>query len=260
MINEVLLTPVKAPLYCTPTPGLPNTTNAPRIELYNASLQTLQLPHAGLDSGPNTTIYNFLLNPMPAHSFIVIFLPANQATEISKNALLRLTTSGTTIDQVSLPVLLPDTSYARTPDGGASWHITQNPTIGVSNVPIQATATATAKTKKPTATPKAHRPRTPTTRTQAQDQAKGDTVSQSADPTQTGDQLQPQGNYMQANWKDVHIPTPENSAGTANSPPTAGPVEVPASNGSIAQKIILSVLILTLICVLWLCRRLFFKS
>lgn len=262
VINEVLLLPLTASLYCTPMAGTPDTTNAPRIELYNTSALSIHLPHGGIDSGPNTTVYNFTLDVIPAHSFIVIFLPINQATEISKNAMLRLTSSGTVLDQVALPVLPADTSYARTTDGGALWHVVQNPTLGISNVPPPQ-ATATAAIKKPTATPKV-RHATPTARAKSSSRSRGHstdtTTGQAADTTQDAEKIQAQNKYIQANWKDVHVPTPESHTGTIDTSPAPSPTGAQQSDsGNVPQKIMLSVLLLALTLVLWQCRRLFRK-
>ncbi|GHO84866.1 hypothetical protein KSZ_28720 [Dictyobacter formicarum] len=260
VINEVLLVPLTAPLYCTPTAGISDTTNAPRIELYNTSAQSIQLPHGGIDSGPNTTVYNFMLDTIPAHSFIVIFLPTNQATEISQHAMIRLTGSGIVLDQVALPVLPAGNSYARTTDGGSLWHVTQNPTPGISNVPPPQ-ATATAANKKPTATPKV-RHTTPTARAKSSGRTRGHTTDpatgQTTDPAQDTAKAQVPNKYIQANWKDVHVPTPASHTGIIDISPASAPTGTQQSDsGNVLQKIILSVLLLALALVLWQCRRLF---
>jgi hypothetical protein len=46
------------------------------------------------------------------------------------------------VDQVSVPSLGPDQSYARTSDGASSWKITSTPTIDASNTSLPVTPTS----------------------------------------------------------------------------------------------------------------------
>jgi hypothetical protein len=57
---------------------------------------------------------------------------------------LRLVIAGVTIDQVNIPTLTIDHSFARIPDGSNSWQITNTPTIDTSNMASQLTATASS--------------------------------------------------------------------------------------------------------------------
>jgi hypothetical protein len=57
---------------------------------------------------------------------------------------LRFLIGDTTIDQVSLPALGADQSYARVPDGSNTWEITKSPTINASNTPLQPTPTSSS--------------------------------------------------------------------------------------------------------------------
>jgi hypothetical protein len=57
---------------------------------------------------------------------------------------LRFLIGDATIDQVSLPALGADQSYARVPDGSNTWEITISPTIDASNTPLQPTPTSSS--------------------------------------------------------------------------------------------------------------------
>ena len=49
------------------------------------------------------------------------------------NGNVRLLIEGVTIDEIDIPSLNVDQSYARIPDGSSSWQITNTPTIDASN-------------------------------------------------------------------------------------------------------------------------------
>ncbi|GLV60175.1 hypothetical protein KDH_69970 [Dictyobacter sp. S3.2.2.5] len=266
VLNEVELVPLSASLSCTPSTSVVDIANAPRIELYNTSAQAIQLSHGSIDSGANTTPYYLSPITMAAHSFIVIFLPTNLTPEISKNALIRLLNGENALDQVKLPALQPGTSYARTSDGGSHWSVALSPTLGISNVPPPPQVTATASIPKATATPKVHRS-TPTPSAKSSSRTRKSTLKpsgsdQASNPTKIATKPPNQGTYIQADWKDVHVPTPEDHPGTINNvSPSPESGSAPASDGgNIPQKIILSVLLLALTLVVWHWRRLFRRS
>ncbi|WP_126597728.1 hypothetical protein [Dictyobacter aurantiacus] len=265
VLNEIQLVPLSASLSCKPSTSI-DVANAPRIELYNTSTQTIQFSHGSIDSGANTTPYYFSPVTIAAHSFIVIFPPTNLALEISKNTLIRLLNVESVLDQIRLPALQPGTSYARTTDGGPHWSVTHTPTLGISNVPpAPPQITATARSPKATVTPKGRRS-TPTTRAKSSSSSRtrGSTLKsgsnyQSGDPTKIAMKPPNQARYIQANWKDVHVPTPQDHSGTidnVSSVSTQNSMQ-PATGGNVLQKVILSVLLLSLTIVIWHWRRLF---
>lgn len=133
------------------------------IELYNPNDQAFDLYAARtfLDTGPDTRLsWAPFGASIAAHGFLVLF----PSTDFFLNAtVLRIRVGDTIIDSVSYSALARDTSYARQPDGGPTWTVSEEPTIDSSNVPVQPTPTPT-KTPKPTSTPKPTK--TPTPRTQ----------------------------------------------------------------------------------------------
>ena len=145
-INEVLLTP-RSTWSCSEL-GTYDQSVDTWVEIYNPQNQPLDLyaVHASIDSGSNT--YPFYLpfgSAIAPHGFLVVFprLEANfVATETST---LRLLIGSTAIDEVTIPTLGEDQSYAREPDGSSTWIITSIPTIDANNSSslIQPTLTKT---------------------------------------------------------------------------------------------------------------------
>ncbi|WP_151754101.1 hypothetical protein [Dictyobacter vulcani] len=265
-LNEILFLPVAATLHCVPSTGT-ITTKTPWIELYNASAQAFQLAHANLDSGPNTSIYNFSLTSIPAHSFIVIFPPTNLFTQVGINSLLRLTINGVVVDQVTIPQLVQDNAYARIPDGNGAWHITEHPTLGESNTitptvtPTKSTSTPSTHRRTPTATPKTH-PSTKkkTVMTHSQNKISSQSSDQNDDQlTNKPQSSQVQKNYPQSKWKDVHIPLSQNNSKPTENPLPPATAEIAQNSVDLPRKIILSLLAIVLTFTIWWCRRLFFK-
>ncbi|GCE13032.1 lamin tail domain-containing protein [Tengunoibacter tsumagoiensis] len=137
VLNEVMLKS-QAMWTCNPDTSAPSNQ---WIELYNPHDQALDLygAHAALDEGPETeTFYLPFSSAISAHGFMVMFLPHYLPATTST---LRLLMTGIVIDQVTLPDLPAETSYARIPDGSTTWQTTSQPTIDSSNTPplIQAT-------------------------------------------------------------------------------------------------------------------------
>ena len=140
VINEVLLVP-HSTWNCSETGSYFSTTDA-WIELYNTQNQALNLyaAHALIDSGPNTNAYSFSFGAaIAAHGYLVVFPRTSSAFASSETATLRLVIPNVVVDQVTVPPLGPDQSYARTSDGASSWEITSAPTIDASNTSLQVT-------------------------------------------------------------------------------------------------------------------------
>ncbi len=134
-LNEILLHP-RTTWNCTELSKQTANAYDVWIELYNAQNQPLDLygVHTSIDSGPNTNAFYLPFgSAIAAHSFLVIFPFNNPRFATTQGNTLRLLIAGIPIDTVTVPPLLPDQSYARVPDGGATWQITATPTIDASN-------------------------------------------------------------------------------------------------------------------------------
>jgi hypothetical protein len=148
-INEVLSNP--GSIWNCSDEGVKSAQNEVWIELYNPQKQALDLyaVHSSLDNGPNTTPFYLPFGAaIASQGFLVVFPPVAIFAQLSSSArssLLRLLINGTVVDQVTLFPLVSDTSYARIPDGGDSWQVTDAPTIDASNVLPTPKPTRTAK-------------------------------------------------------------------------------------------------------------------
>ena len=148
LINEVLNNP-GSNWNCSEPAGTSSITTDSWVEIYNPQNQPFNLyaAHTSLDSGPSTFTFHFPFGAaITAHGYLIVF-PDTYAGMLNAGNNLRLTIGGSEIDQVSIPALAHDTSYARIPDGSANWQITTNPTIDASN-PSSTQATATPVTTK----------------------------------------------------------------------------------------------------------------
>ena len=74
-----------------------------------------------------------LVQPSPQAVFSSYFLSIMLLFRPTTSMTFRLVIGTTVIDQVVVPALGPDQSYARTSDGGPTWQITAAPTIDASN-------------------------------------------------------------------------------------------------------------------------------
>jgi hypothetical protein len=144
LVNEILTNP-DSTWNCSEN-GTFSVMSDAWVEFYNPQNEALNLyaAHSYLDFGPNT--YRFYL-PFGAaiapHGYLVVFPNTASGTLIAGNN-LRLMFLSTVIDQVSIPALPLDQSYARVPDGSSNWQITNNPTIDTSNLASIPTITPTA--------------------------------------------------------------------------------------------------------------------
>lgn len=156
-INEVLSSP-KTNWNCTDPPGSFSLSTDSWIELFNPQSQALNLyaVHAeiSLDGGSNWYTLPFGSAIAPG-GFLVVFPLEGYPTSPSPawNIMLAFASVNSIIDQVNIPELLPDQSYARVPDGSTNWQPVGMPTIDASNnissQPVTATPT---KTPEPTKT------------------------------------------------------------------------------------------------------------
>jgi hypothetical protein len=142
LINEVLSMP-GSPWNCSELNKTFSLKSDSWVELYNRQNQPYNLyaAHASFDTGPNTLAYYLPFGAaIAAHSYLVIFPEVYSSIDLSAGS-LRLVIAGTTIDEVNIPALPTDHSYARVPDGSNNWQITNTPTIDASNKVSQVSPT-----------------------------------------------------------------------------------------------------------------------
>jgi hypothetical protein len=143
-INETLLVP-HSTWNCSENGGYFSTTDI-WIELYNPQSQPLNLyaAHTYIDTGSSSNAYYLPFGAaIAAHGFLVLFPFYNPHFRPGSPMTFRLVIGTTVIDQVVVPTLGPDQSYARTTDGGPNWQITASPTIDASNGTAPPTPTPT---------------------------------------------------------------------------------------------------------------------
>ncbi|HLG78810.1 MAG TPA: hypothetical protein VKX46_20530 [Ktedonobacteraceae bacterium] len=251
------------------------------VELYNPQDQPLDLYslHSNLDSGPDSNKYYVPFGAaVPAHGYLVLFPPGNTfgAALLNGSFTLRFMIGNTPMDQVVVPQLAMDTSYARLPDGSATWQITATPTIGASNTSLLPTATPTdTTTRRHSDTPTATTTRKPTpTPTSKPSGSAGSThTTYSTTPTAPGpDQTSSTADVTDANstpaatqvaWNTLQMPdaTPSPPASTNTttlSTSSGSPADTPTSPPPPLNRILLSVGALALaLGLFWSWRRFF---
>ena len=243
LLNEVLLEP-QSVWNCSET-GPYSRVNDSWVELFNPQNQPLDLytVHASLDSGPNTNAYYLPYGAaIAAHGFLVLFPRTNSAFLATETAYLRLVIADVTtnqlaiIDQVTVPQLAGDQSYARSYDGAASWQLTSTPTIDASNTSVGITPLPTASTPS---------------------YGKGSRTSGgSGSRTSVTSGSQPP-------WNKLHLPTAtatslvtvpaRTSASTPSAPSTSPGLDI-------TRRILLTILIAALALTLFWCWRLFRRA
>lgn len=241
LINEVLLNP-HSTWNCSETPGTYFIASDSWIELYDTQNQPFNLyaAHALIDSGPNTNSYYFPFGAsIAAHGYLVVFPRTSTAFTSTETPTLRLIIPNVVIDQVTVPTLGPDQSYARTSDGASSWEVTSTPTIDASNTSLQATAT-------PTATLSTKR---------------GSTRSSSGTDTTQGSYTRILVNGVQPRWSTLGLPALTPTAAINSAPAT--PSSTPSSTNAgldLPRRIALTVAIIALAMAFFWCWRLFRKA
>ena len=137
LINEVLSLPGSR-WNCSEQTNTYSITSDAWVELYNPQSQPYNLytAHATFEIGSSTMPFYLPLGSVIApHGYLVLFPSMFSGTLINAN--VRLLIGGVTIDQINIPSLPVDQSYARIPDGSNLWQITNTPTIDSSNNPSQ---------------------------------------------------------------------------------------------------------------------------
>jgi len=210
------------------------------VELYNPQSQPYNLyaAHASFDTGPNTLPFYLPLGAVIApHGYLVLF-PSVFSGTLSIKATLRLNIAGVTIDQVNVPSLPTDQSYARIPDGSNFWQITNTPTIDSSNMASQVTPVASS-----------------TNQGSGGNGSGGNSNTTSTPAPGTG---------TQPAWSNLQLPMQVTATSSTNSNPatfTISPTpSAPVSNGwDTPHRILLTVLATALVLMLFWCWRLFRK-
>lgn len=230
LINEVLLTPAST-WNCSEPNGTFTTGHNVWVELYNPQSQPYNLyaAHASFDTGPNSLASYLPLGAAIApHGYLVLFPSANMGTLVI-HAILRLVIAGVIIDQVNIPALPADQSFARIPDGSNFWRITNTPTIDTSNMASQVIPTASTSNQG--------------------SGGSGDVTPTSAPITGT-----------QAAWSNLQLPTPVGTATSVVKPmlTTVAVSSMPVNDGWDApRRILLTVLAVLLALMLFWCWHLF---
>ena len=237
LINEVLSLP-ESTWNCSEQDKSFSINDDSWVELYNPQSQPYNLyaAHASFDTGPNTLPdYLPLGAAIAPHGYLVLFPSVFSGTLIIK-ANLRLMIAGVTIDQISIPTLPLDQSYARIPDGSNFWQITNTPTIDARNNASQLSTQVSLTASSPNQDLAGSGYSTPTTLPVA---------------------------GMQPVWSNLQFPT-RVTAATAemNSTPTtlttSPTLSVPVNDGwDIHRRILLTVLMVALALMLFWCWRLF---
>lgn len=159
LINEVVSQP-KSGWNCSEPSGVFSQEKDSWIEFFNPQNRALDLyaAHALLSlNGGATTMYFPFGTSIAADSFLVIFPLEKQTSPAPASWNITLSIDGTTIDQAVIPLLQPDQSYARVPDGSTTWLYAGSPAIDTTNNNLNqppATPTPTpTKTPQATSTP-----------------------------------------------------------------------------------------------------------
>jgi hypothetical protein len=253
LINEVLTSP-QSQWTCTAPNQTPNQIH-PWVEIYNPQTQPLDLyaarailSYAVQGTQQDEDYFLPSGSTIAAHGFLATFpftnLPPNSYTQISS---VRLIISQTIIDQVPIPYLADDTSYARIPDGSNHWQITATPTIASSNTISSAATTPTRKTKQKST-------RTPQKSTHTARRGGTSNDETSTDETNPG---------VQPTWDALRLPSsgPNNTATQQrNSSPSPANSTTSADPLDLLKKILLTLLIILLFCTLLWGWRLYRKK
>jgi hypothetical protein len=256
-INEVLLTP-HSNWNCSEL-GVYTPTSDTWVELYNPQNQPLDLyaAHANIDSGPNTnSFYVPFGSAIAAHGYLTVFPRTASSFVATETSTWRLLIGSTPIDEVKLPALGEDQSYARIPDGGSTWQITSAPTIDATNSLPLATPTKTTRSSGGvgTGTGSGTGVGTGTGGTSAGGilPGQGGQLSGTGNLSQQVDGHQPSWNTLQSSTP-VSVATPLSGGSTV----TLSPTSSAPPTMDVPRRILLTILVLALTFALLWCWRVF---
>jgi hypothetical protein len=144
LINEVLYAP--STVWNCLDQGKPSYRTDSWVELYNPTRQAFDLyaSHASFDSSISPYPYYFPQGAAIAALGYLVLFPDAGTNLLAPGANLSFTINGVSIDHLTIPTLGDDQSYARVPDGKATWLITISPTIDASNSSPRQTPTPTS--------------------------------------------------------------------------------------------------------------------
>ena len=244
VINEVLLIP-HSTWNCTESSGNYSLLSDTWIELYNTQNQPFSLyaSHAEIDSGPNTNYYHTPFGAsIAAHGYLVLFPRYDAGFLSTETSTLRLNIGNAIVDQVTVPQLGPDQSYARASDGASAWQITSAPTIAASNAPVQAAPTATSHSS-------------------GQTGASGDTTHRGQSGYTQTSASKTLVNGVQPPWSYLQLPTVTPTSDTYTVPTTVITSPPQANNVTdILRRIALTILFILLALTLLWSWRLYYKT
>lgn len=257
-INEALLVP-HSTWNCSEV-GVYTATNDTWIEIYNAQNQPFDLysVHTSIDSGPNTNpFYLPFGSAIAPFGFLVIFPRLDASFLATETSTVRLLIGGIPVDEVSIPVLGEDQSYARIPNGGSAWVISSVPTIAANNTLSVIVPTPTMTKAKATATARATSGYNKGSSRGTKGRNGGSYGNGSSIGSGNGQQ---QVDGVQPSWNSLQYPdkiTAPPSTGTQSSS-----VAVPVSINDLAipRKILLTLLVVAFSAALFWCWRLFRSS
>ena len=257
-INEALLTP-HSTWNCSEL-GTYNPAHDTWLEIYNPQNQPLDLysVHTSIDSGPNTNpFYLPFGSDIAPHGFLVVFPRLDYGFLATETSTWRLLIEGIPIDEVVLPLLGEDQSYARVPDGGSTWIITSKPTIDISNTTSLLSPTATRTKAEATATAHSSGGAGSGNNSEGAGKNKNDSSGTTETGSSTGtDQQQVDG--VQPAWNvlkhhDIVASTPS----ATDTQSSNSILQTTGSDLDISHKILLTLLVIAFAGALFWCWRLF---
>lgn len=259
VLNEVLTNPSSA--WNCNSQGTSTALQNQWIELYNLLDQPLDLYRARtlIDTGPNTTQYQLGVGSViPPHGFFTLF----PYFLLPKLSMLRLLINYAPVDQVTVPPLPGDVSYARIPDGTGKWQQSPTPTINSSNSLTTLSSTPTQLHKKRSGTSKATAQGKKKYTRDSSNGNNGTTSQASVDTTIDGSQRVQNDAGKQTQWPALQFPSSLASpsalstAGDTSSTPSSP--SAPAEN--VSQKMVFSLIGIASLLSIWLGWRRFFKK
>ena len=236
LINEVLSLPGSR-WNCSEQKNTFSITSDSWVELYNPQSQPYNLytAHATFEIGSSIKPFYLPLGSVIApHGYLVLFPSMFSGSLINTN--VRLLIGGVIVDQVNIPSLSVDHSYARIPDGSHVWQITNTPTVDSSNNISQPGPMVS-----------------PTVSSPNQGLAGSGYATPTPAPTRG----------TQAVWSSLQFPTPVGIANTVTKPTIVNlsPLSSPVNDGwDTPHRILITTLLVTLALMLFWCWRSFTNS
>ncbi len=242
----------------------PGAIQSAWIELYNLTDQSLNLYNQiCVDTGSDTISACLSFGSViPAHGFLTFFpsqLSANFVIKGGSN--LRLLLASVPVDQVTIPALPYDVSYARIPDGTGKWQPDTNPTINTSNALI------TSPSPTPTRLHKKQETKSKVTtegkKKQARNTGSGSTNTTLRATTGTAINEHPgiqNDTGKQTQWHNLQFPSSLASPSALNTIEDRHSASPPIPTENIPQTILFSLMGIAGLISLWWGWRYFFKK